>query len=93
MIVKRSVAIKGHRTSISIEELFWNCLKGIAARRELSLAALIAEIDRARGKEENLSSALRVFVLSDALSRLPAPASEAETSPVQPALRAVSGKG
>lgn len=63
--IKRSVSIKGHRTSISLEPPFWDALKEIAEARGLSLAGLIAEIDRARGDEPaaNLSSALRVFVL------------------------------
>lgn len=63
--VKRSVAIRGHRTSLSLEPEFWDELKRIAEARGVSLAALIAEIDTARGEAPaaNLSSALRVFVL------------------------------
>ena len=63
--IKRSVSIKGHRTSLSLEPEFWAALKEIAGARGMSLAALIAEIDRARGDapSANLSSALRVFVL------------------------------
>lgn len=63
--VKRSVVIKGHKTSVSLEPPFWSALKEIAEARGISLAALIAEIDAARGPEPgaNLSSALRVFVL------------------------------
>ncbi len=61
-IVKHSLAIAGHRTSISLEEAFWEGLKNIAAQRSLSISALVAEIDAARG-DSNLSSALRVFVL------------------------------
>lgn len=63
--VKRSVAIRGHRTSLSLEPEFWDELKRIAEARGVSLAALIAEIDAARGEAPaaNLSSALRVFVL------------------------------
>jgi predicted DNA-binding ribbon-helix-helix protein len=61
VIAKRSVLLAGHRTSISLEEPFWAALREIAARRGVSLNALVAEIDeRRRG---NLSSALRVFVL------------------------------
>lgn len=73
-IRKRSVIIAGHATSVSVEEEFWEALKQIAARRGLSLNALIAEIDHSR--TGNLSSAVRVFVLR-ALSgdrRDPAPA-------------------
>lgn len=61
-IVKHSLVIAGHRTSISLERDFWDGLKAIAARRGLSLAALVAEIDAARGRA-NLSSAVRVHVL------------------------------
>lgn len=63
--VKRSVAIKGHRTSLSLEPEFWAALKAIAAARGQPLAGLIAEIDETRGGDVgvNLSSALRVFVL------------------------------
>ncbi|MBP0614945.1 ribbon-helix-helix domain-containing protein [Jiella mangrovi] len=68
-VVKRSVSISGHSTSISIEERFWECLRAIAARDGTSLARLIGEIDRARDPGGNLSSAIRVYVLEDALAR------------------------
>ena len=61
-IVKRSVSIAGHRTSISLEEPFWEALREIAERDQLSVQALIGRIDAERG-EQNLSSAIRVFVL------------------------------
>lgn len=64
-IVKRSLTISGHRTSISLEDAFWRRLKAVAAERALPLSVLIAEIDAARG-DANLSSALRVFVLESA---------------------------
>jgi len=67
-IVKRSVSIAGHRTSISLEEPFWEALREIAARDNLSLQGLIGRIDAERG-EQNLSSAIRVFVLTDLRSR------------------------
>jgi predicted DNA-binding ribbon-helix-helix protein len=60
-IRKRSVTIAGHRTSISLETAFWEGLQAAAARRGISVNALITEIDAAR--PANLSSALRVFVL------------------------------
>lgn len=63
-ILKRSVSIAGHRTSISLEEPFWDALRAIAAQRSLSVQALIGRIDAARG-EQNLSSAIRVFVLEN----------------------------
>ena len=61
-IVKRSLVVAGHRTSVSLEEAFWRRLKRIAAELGLSVNALAARVDAARG-EANLSSALRVFVL------------------------------
>jgi predicted DNA-binding ribbon-helix-helix protein len=61
-IVKRSIRIAGHATSISLEEAFWRTLREIAAQRGVSLAQLAAEVDARRGAA-NLSSALRVFAL------------------------------
>lgn len=64
---RHSVRINGHRTSISIEDAFWDELKRIATARGQSSAALIAEIDRTRALEDpppNLSSALRLHVLA-----------------------------
>ncbi len=66
-VVKHSIVIAGHRTSISLEDAFWRALKEIAAQDGLSLAGLVARIDAGRG-EANLSSALRVFVLERALA-------------------------
>lgn len=68
-IRKRSVTIAGHRTSVSLEQAFWDALREIAERRGLSLARLVGEIDRANPRAPgiasgaNLSSALRVYVL------------------------------
>lgn len=64
---KRSVTIDGHRTSISLEDAFWAELSAMARTRGLSLNALVAEIDHARGTPEagNLSSALRLYVLEE----------------------------
>lgn len=64
---KRSVSIRGHRTSISVEEIFWTELLRMAAGRGVSAAALIAEIDSGRTPDVNLSSAIRVAVLENAL--------------------------
>ncbi|MCO6388095.1 ribbon-helix-helix domain-containing protein [Aliihoeflea sp. 40Bstr573] len=68
-VVKRSVSIRGHRTSISLEDAFFDELARIAAKRNLVLAALIAEIDATRDRRTNLSSALRLFVLEDLKAR------------------------
>ena len=58
---KHSLVIAGHATSVSLEQEFWDVLKEIADQRGIALAALIAEVDA--GREENLSSALRLYVL------------------------------
>ncbi|MCE7027431.1 ribbon-helix-helix domain-containing protein [Jiella avicenniae] len=68
-MIKRSVSISGHPTSISVEERFWQCLREIAAREDLPLARLIARIDAERDPAANLSSAIRLYVLEDALAR------------------------
>ncbi len=64
---KRSVDISGHRTSVSVEEPFWDALQDIAAREKKSVNELIAAIDRTRSG--NLSSAIRLFVLKDLQNR------------------------
>jgi predicted DNA-binding ribbon-helix-helix protein len=62
-IRKRSVTIRGHRTSYSLEDAFQDELENIASARSMPLAALIARIDEGRPRDTNLSSALRLFVL------------------------------
>ena len=62
--LKRSVTISGHRTSVSLEADFWQALTEIAAELKRPLAKLIDEIDERDGRSNNLSSALRVFVLA-----------------------------
>ncbi len=64
---KRSIAIRGHRTSVSLEDGFWHALQRIADERSLPLARLVAEIDASRPPRQNLSSALRLHVLHWAL--------------------------
>jgi predicted DNA-binding ribbon-helix-helix protein len=61
-VIKRSIMIAGHKTSVSIEDAFWTALKEIAQARQQSVAELIGAIDSAR-RGSNLSSAIRVFVL------------------------------
>lgn len=61
-VVKRSVVVGGHKTSVSLEDAFWTGLKDIATRRGLTLSTQIDAIDRSR-KTGNLSSAIRLFVL------------------------------
>ena len=65
--VKRSLTLRGHRTSVSLEEEFWQAFRDIAAERALPLNALAAEIDEARDMESEAASGLateiRLFVL------------------------------
>lgn len=70
---KRSITIAGHRTSISLEDPFWEALGEIAARRGMSIAALVAEIDGSRAGTA-LSSAIRMYILGHyRRARAPAP--------------------
>ncbi len=64
MIRKHSTTLHGHRTSISLEDAFWDELRIIAEKRKMSFAALLAEIDDKRPEGSNLSSSLRVYVLN-----------------------------
>lgn len=61
-VIKRSVIIKGHKTSISLEDAFWSEVKAIASEKSTTVSELVSNIDRDR-QAFNLSSALRVFVL------------------------------
>ena len=60
-VVKRSIRINGHKTSVSIEDAFWTDLKNIAHTQQTTLSELVTKIDQTR--EGNLSSAIRLFVL------------------------------
>lgn len=60
--IKRSFAIKGHRTSISLEAPFWEALKDVAAEDGVTLAAVVAQVDAERGSS-GLSSAVRIWLL------------------------------
>ena len=66
-VVKRSIVVEGHKTSVSLEDAFWTDLKKIAHNQQVTLCELIAKIDDMRG-HSNLSSAIRVFVLHHFLS-------------------------
>ncbi|WP_413988421.1 ribbon-helix-helix domain-containing protein [Labrys okinawensis] len=63
-VVKRSIVIAGHKTSVSLEDAFWDALKELAAKRDLTLSDVVAEIDATRA-QGNLSSAIRLFVLDN----------------------------
>jgi predicted DNA-binding ribbon-helix-helix protein len=62
LVIKRSIVIAGHKTSVSLEDAFWRGLKEIAIGRDKTLSDLVAEIDTGR-PHNNLSSAIRLFVL------------------------------
>jgi predicted DNA-binding ribbon-helix-helix protein len=61
-VVKRSIVIAGHKTSVSLEDAFWDALKEIATIRTATLSEVVAGIDASRS-QGNLSSAIRLFVL------------------------------
>ena len=67
--VKRSLTLAGHRTSVSLEDIFWNAFRDIAATRGQPINDLAREIDAQRG-DIGLASAIRVFVLSELQNRL-----------------------
>ena len=62
LVLKRSIVIEGHKTSVSLEDEFWNSFKEIASERGMTVAELVGAIDGDR-KHVNLSSAIRLFVL------------------------------
>jgi predicted DNA-binding ribbon-helix-helix protein len=66
--LKRSVTVAGHRTSLSLEDEFWQALAAAAREESKTIAALIADIDRDR-LQHNLSSAIRVWILKRLLDR------------------------
>lgn len=61
--VKRSLTLRGHRTSVSLEDEFWKAFKEIAAEEDVAVNLLAARIDAARGVEMGLASAIRLYVL------------------------------
>lgn len=62
--VKRSLTLQGHRTSVSLEDEFWQALRAIAQEKSLPINVLAAEIDAARDPGTGLGSAIRVYVLN-----------------------------
>ena len=62
-VIKRSIVLDGHKTSVSLENEFWNGLRDIAGKENISLSTLVGKIDRERNSC-NLSSAIRVHVFS-----------------------------
>jgi predicted DNA-binding ribbon-helix-helix protein len=72
LIIKRSIVVDGHKTSVSLEDAFWKSLRQIAAMRGETLSHLIASIDANR-QFANLSSAIRLFVLGSGSIRSATP--------------------
>lgn len=66
--VKRSLTLRGHRTSVSLEDIFWDAFRSDAERAGKTINGLAAEIDDTRG-DISLASAMRIFVLENALAR------------------------
>jgi predicted DNA-binding ribbon-helix-helix protein len=66
---KRSLTLRGHRTSVSLEDAFWQEFQRIATERDMSVNELAAEVDEARGMESGLASAIRVYVLHQVIGR------------------------
>ncbi len=62
---KHSLTLRGHRTSVSLEDEFWRAFVQIAEKRGVAINALAAEIDEARGVESGLASAIRLFVFRE----------------------------
>ena len=82
-VIKRSIVIAGHKTSVSLEDAFWKALKEIAGGRHMTLSDLVAAIDTGR-QHRNLSSAIRLFVLEGREASVPAvadPGAPAEETP------------
>jgi predicted DNA-binding ribbon-helix-helix protein len=66
-LLKRSISLHGHRTSLALEPEFWDVVESAARTRRRSLASLIAEIDDNRDPEDALSSSVRVWALQSVL--------------------------
>ncbi|MTI01564.1 MULTISPECIES: ribbon-helix-helix domain-containing protein [Alphaproteobacteria] len=62
--IKRSLTLKGHRTSVSLEDEFWQAFREIAKTKDIPINVLAAEIDVSRDPETGLASAIRVFILN-----------------------------
>ena len=77
IVIKRSIVVSGHKTSISLEDAFWSALKEIAFSRLLTLSDLVTAIDANR-EHGNLSSAVRLFVLSVFRDQIAAPQPDQE---------------
>jgi predicted DNA-binding ribbon-helix-helix protein len=88
-VVKRSVIVSGHKTSVSLEEAFWDSVKDISRGRGVTVSDLIGSIDANR-QQGNLSSAIRLFVLDHFKSRI---AADAGDEPKQAAYSSIAQSG
>jgi predicted DNA-binding ribbon-helix-helix protein len=79
LVIKRSIDVGGHKTSITLEDDFWRALKEIALRHRVTLSDLVASIDSQR-QHGNLSSAVRLFVLNHYRHHLQISAGSGETA-------------
>jgi predicted DNA-binding ribbon-helix-helix protein len=70
LVIKRSIVIAGHKTSVSLEDPFWSELKDIAERQRTTLSTMVGDIDTQR-RQGNLSSAIRLFVLDKVRNHAP----------------------
>jgi predicted DNA-binding ribbon-helix-helix protein len=82
-VAKRSIVVAGHKTSVSLEDAFWNGLKEIAGRRDITLSDLVAAIDAQR-QHGNLSSAIRLFVLEFYRQQRAQQQADQQAEPVKP---------
>jgi len=82
-VVKRSIVIAGHKTSVSLEDAFWRALKDIALNKRVTLSDLVGSIDAER-QQGNLSSAIRLFVLDHYQTRI---SNDADDSPPHTGIR------
>lgn len=84
LVIKRSIVIGGHKTSVSLEEAFWQELKRIAGHQRVTLSSMVGSIDMQR-QQGNLSSAIRLFVLEQTRARALEETSQPETHAAQAA--------
>ena len=90
-VVKRSIVVAGHKTSVSLEEAFWNGMKEISGLRDMTLSELVGEIDSNR-QQGNLSSAIRLFVLDYFRTRAAAAAAGFKTAGILIRARPAAGR-
>jgi len=80
VIIKRSIVLNGHKTSVSLENEFWDGLRQIADAQKSKVSAMVQRIDRER-TNRNLSSAIRIYVFNHFRERLASERASAGTAP------------